>query len=462
MYAIYADDQLVYDPNAVSLGYVVTAPTLTTEMNKAGSLQFNIPVTNPSYSKLFKMKTIITVRQDDVEIWRGRILNDEKDFYNTKTIFCEGELAFLNDAVVGPYDFSAGTTLGYWFHYIMNQYTNRCSDYRKIQYGQMLAADPYNNVYNKLEDYSDVMTELTDKLAASISGVFRLRRSADGTTSYLDFLDPTENISDQTITFGRNLIDLTEYVDATEVYTSILPLGKKDDNGNRVTISSINNGSPYLNSDVGIQTFGLITKAVAWEDTTDPQELKGKAQALLQQVVEMATTIEINAVDLKLLGVNASRLEVGQFVPVISPPHGINSNFLCSKIELNLQEPSRSSYTFGLVFSALTDKQIANAKKSDNAYETAQSTSEEYNALRTEVYENYVSTAEFENYQGQVNQKFEDLGALNPEDYATQEDLDNLSNVYLSQEVAEITYTKKTDFDTLEERVTQLENGGNA
>ena len=147
-------------------------------------------------------------------------------------------------------------------------------------------------------------------------------------------------------------------------------------------------------------------------------------------------------------------------MPVQSPPHGIDSNFLCSKIDLDLQKPSRSRYTFGLVFSALTDKQIANSKKSDNAYETAQSTSEEYNSLRTEVYEKYVSNAEFENFQGEVNQKFEDLGALNPEDYATKEDLEGLSDIYLTQTIAELTYATIEEFKALEERVKNLEDIG--
>lgn len=461
MYSIYSDDELVYAPNAVGLGYAVTSPKVTMEVNKAGSLEFSVPPTNPAYSKLLKMKSVLTVKQDGTEIWRGRILNDKKNFYNVKDDFCEGELAFLNDAPVPPYDYSSGIAISTWYQRILSNYTNRCSDYRKIQAGTITAVDPSTIVYHKLEDYSDVMTELADKMAGPLNGYFRLRRVGD--VSYLDFLDPTDNISDQKITFGQNLIDLSEYVDASEVYTSILPLGKKDDSGNRVDISSVNGGSKYLTSDIGVQTFGLITKAVAWEDTTDPQELKEKAQALLKDVIEMATTIEINAVDLKLLGVNVSRLQVGQFVPVQSPPHGIDSNFLCSKIELDLQEPSRSMYTFGLVFSALTDKQIANSKKSDNAYETAQSTSEEYNSLRTEVYENYVSNAEFENFQGEVNQKFEDLGALNPGDYATKEDLEGLSGIYLTQTIAELTYATIEEFKALEERVTTLEQneGGN-
>lgn len=463
MFSVYADGELLYAPNATSIGYVISSPKLTMEVNKAGSFEFNIPPTNPVYSKLQRLKTIITIEDDTVkasnkEIWRGRILNDKKNFYNLKQVFCEGELAFLNDAPVPPYNYSGGVTIQSWFRSIMNHYTETCSDFRKIQYGNFTAIDPSTKVYHKLDDYSDVMTELSDKLASSINGYFKIRRGAN--TGYLDFYDPTDNVSDQSIVFGKNLLDLTEYVNASEVYTSIIPLGKKDSNGKRVDITSVNGGSNFLTSSIGVSLFGVIRKPVAWEDTTDPQELKEKGQALLNKVIEMATTIEISAVDLTTLGVDVSRIEVGQFIHVESPPHGINSNFLCSKIVLDLQELSKSTYTFGLIFNALTDKQIENSKKSENAYEAAQNTSEEYNSLKTEIYQNYVSNAEFENYQGEVNKKFQDLGALNPDQYATKEDLRNLDNVYLSLLVAEETYTKLEEFKKLEERVVKLENGG--
>src|SRR5699024_11925768 len=49
----------------------------------------------------------------------------------------------------------------------------------------------------KSDDYSDVMTELMDKLVGSIGGRLRLRRQND--TTYLDYLDTLEETSDQEI-----------------------------------------------------------------------------------------------------------------------------------------------------------------------------------------------------------------------------------------------------------------------
>ena len=461
MYSIYVDDNLVFAPSVSQKGYAVTAAKVTTEINRAGSLEITIPPTNPSYSKIMKLKPIITVRQDSEEIWRGRVLEDTKNFYNVKEVFCEGELAFLNDAVVPPYDYSNGITLKNYFNTIVNFYTNNCSEYRKIQAGTITAADPNVIIRQKSDDYSDVMTELSDKLVGSLGGFLQLR--VQNGIRYLDYLDELDKVSKQSIIFGKNLIDLSEYVDASEVYTYMIPLGKKDENGNRVDITSVNNGKNYIYSASGEQLFGRITKAIAWDDTTDPATLKSNAQALLNHVIEMSTTIEIRAVDLKLLDVDVDQLTVGEFVPVKSPPHGINSNFLCSKIVLDLLEPDRSEYTFGLVFSALTDKQVSEAKKTANAYETAQTTAENYNSLRTEVYENYVSSAQFSAFRNEVEQNFAEIGDFNPENYATKTQFDNLVST-LTSDYAKKTelenYAKKTELEKLEERVSKLEQGG--
>lgn len=445
MYAIYADDALVYSPGAASsLGYSVSTAKVTTEINKAGSLEFTIPPTNPSYSKMSKLKTIFRVEQDGSEIWRGRLLNDEKDFYNNRTVFCEGELAFLNDAVVPPYDYSSnGITVDEYIKRVMSWYYNYCSSYRRIIPGTISLANPSAKMLAKLEDYSDVMTELTDKVVNQLGGYFKIRHQNN--QAYLDYYsDLTDNISDQSIIFGRNLLDLTEYVDASEVFTYIIPLGKKNENGKRVDITSVNSGVNYISSSTGESLFGRITRAVAWDDTTDPATLKSNGQRLLSSVIEMATTIEISAIDLKLLGVDVERLEVGKFVHVVSPPHGIDSNFLCSKIVLDLLEPDRSEYTFGLVFTALTDKQVANNKLSDNAYKTAQSTSNEYSNLRTEIYENYTSSAEFDAFRAEVEQNFQEIGDFNPETYLTMSD-------------AQTTYATIQALEALENRVTALE-----
>lgn len=394
MYAIYADDELLYAPDMANLGYIVTDAQLTTEINKAGSLEFTIPVTNPNYNAYSKLKSVIRLEQDGETIWKGRVLDDTKDIDLNKNVMCEGELAFLNDELVRPYDHSSGITIRNHFNDVMNLYATYCSPYRMIRPGNVTMA-PDTTVKLKIDSPQSVFDELTSNLVGP-NGGYLVIRHANG-ESYLDYLNAYDQRSNQVLEFGHNIISIDEYIDASDVFTTIVPYGKADDKGNRLTISSVNNGNDWLKSDAGTDLFGHITKAASWDDVEDANTLKTLAQDYLNESVEMATEITISAVDLHLLDVNVDHIDLGDFVHVVSVPHGIDTDFLCSKVVINLQSPDRSQYTFGLVFDAMTDKQVSVKKKSDLSYEMAKDTENSVNSFKNEVYENYVSKAQFEN-----------------------------------------------------------------
>lgn len=97
MFYIYAGNELLYEPGNSTL--VVFTPKLTLEMGKAGSLEFSIPSSNPHYTELQQMKTILTVYMDDVLIFRGRVLSNKRNFQNIREVYAEGDLAYLVDSV---------------------------------------------------------------------------------------------------------------------------------------------------------------------------------------------------------------------------------------------------------------------------------------------------------------------------------------------------------------------------
>lgn len=451
MYAIYADEELLYAPDMANLGYIVTDAQLTTELNKAGSLEFTIPVTNPNYNAYSKLKSVIRLEQDGVEIWRGRVLDDTKDTDLNKDVMCEGELAFLNDMNVRKYDYSSGISVVDYFNWVMTYYGG-ASSYRSIKAGNVTV--PNTTLKIKMEESTNTcLDELSSNLVGAIGGYLRLRRSNG--QSYLDYIDAYSQTSNQVIEFGSNILSIEEYIDASDVYTVIIPFGKQDDNGNRVNITSVNNGSDFIESSQGAALFGRIDRSVVWDDVTDPNVLKEQAQSLLNSAIEMATTITISAVDLYLIDVNTDAIQLGDWVRVISPPHGIDSDFLCSKVVINLQNPDRSQYTFGLAFDALTDKQVATNKQTRKSYELAVSTADNYNTLKNETYQNYVSKAEFNNQISQLQDKINDIVAPDLSDYLKKDAADNL-------------YAAKTDLDVINDklddltkRVEELENPTN-
>lgn len=371
MYEIIADNMLLYSPQIESQGYIVTNPTLTKEVNRAGCLEFSIPPNHPFYGKLEKLRTIVRVLQNGIEIWRGRVLSTEKNFYLMQKIVCEGELAFLNDTLVPPYDYSNGITLGNYFTFLVNSYTNRCAPARMIQPGIVTNASSGTIINDYSESYTITLSELTNKLTDTAGGYLKIRR--ENGVAYLDYLDILSDRCDQVIEFGNNLIDLTEFIDASEVYSILLPLGKQDDDGNHLTISSVNGGSRYLVNQAAVNTFGPIVRTAEFSDIENPSTLLAEGQKILSKAVEAATTITVKAVDLYLLGAEVGSLDAGSIVRVKSAPHGIDADFLCSKVEINMESPDQSTYTFGLASSSLTDKQFNHNRKTQQQIDQTKS-----------------------------------------------------------------------------------------
>lgn len=367
MFEVYADDKLLYSPRLLDEGYAITEPQATLELNKAGSFTFNLPKVNPLYSSLKKLKTIITIRDDGEVFWKGRVLNDTKDFYNTKAVTCEGELAFLNDIQYEPHDYSKkGIKMGEYFKKLIEHYASECTEERTIKLGIVSGAFTDVLIYPKTTDYTNIWNLISGNLIGASTGKvgkdevdlsdydrYLYIRRQNG-TSYIDFMEDIGKASGQVIEFGKNLLDLSEYVDATNVYTQIIPLGKADSKGNRVDIKLVNGGKNYLESASGIALFGKIQRSVTWDDVTNRNTLKANGQRLLDKAVEMAIKITIRAFDLHQINVDTDKIEFGDKVHVVSLPHEISSNFLCSKIVYHIASLENTEYTFGLEFESMT------------------------------------------------------------------------------------------------------------
>lgn len=112
-YKIYAGTQsgvdtwvtkaCIYDPGDITDTKKLISPTLTREVGKAGSLEFTLPLGNVAHSALQKLMTVVEVQQDGKQIWQGRVMSHEQDFRVRQKVYCEGEMAYLNDSGAAPY-----------------------------------------------------------------------------------------------------------------------------------------------------------------------------------------------------------------------------------------------------------------------------------------------------------------------------------------------------------------------
>ena len=101
MLRVYADGVIAYDsrlPDYTLLGLKVVAG-----LNKGGTAEIVMPPGHPAYGMFTSYKTIVTIYRDDELLFRGRALYPSDDFYNRRTITCEGERCFLRDGVMRSY-----------------------------------------------------------------------------------------------------------------------------------------------------------------------------------------------------------------------------------------------------------------------------------------------------------------------------------------------------------------------
>lgn len=372
MFYIYADGELLYYP--MNQNRTVIKPKLTLEVGKAGSLSFGLLPSNMLYDRLRKLKTVITVEWDTVEIFRGRILSMERAFTNVKTVYCEGNLSFLVDSVQKGEAYT-GTTRAL-FRKIVAAHNARVDADKQFKIGNVTIDDreiiisgqsesegdsgaidyqqiAINSIVN---EWSSTFDYIQSCLIDYVGGYLRTRKESDGL--YLDYVKEYGGTAKQEIEFGVNMLDLTEEVTAEELFTVLIPLG--DEN---LTISSVNGGSDELVDEEAVVTYGRIVRTHVFDNVNKPETLLENGRRYLASNVHIPTTFTITAVDLHVINPNTPEIHIGDKVTTRSAPHSLNDAFMCTKIEYDLEDASQTEYTFGNPKQTLTQRYRRDARK---------------------------------------------------------------------------------------------------
>lgn len=426
MYEIYAypfgnpdAKLLLYRPNDPQA--LVLSPKLTREVSKGGSLVFTMTRDHAQYDMLQKLSTVVQVRRDGKEIWRGRVLKHEADFYNRRVVYCEGALSYFNDSSITPFNYKG--TLRQFLQHLIDAHNDQVKSKMKcFQLGTVTAA--LGNLvvqfgdadqYGVGEDYGKVW-DILDKLVLKVFGGY-FYCSFDATTglNVLNYCDQAVEAKRQTaqkIEYGHNLLNLSETTDATDLYTRIYPIGNKhtvdtskwyyklmwwrdtskDKHEERwgimetdaATIAqylpasgySYNLQEGWIQNNAAVQKFGIITRIVELDTDSANDTFAAGVQAL-QQNYAMKTSYVIRAVDLVDAGYDTDRLDFSMYSHIISAPHSVDAVMLCTKLVEPLEKPAQKEFTFGMTRRTLTDRQVANMGTTNLLQESAY-TSEKY------------------------------------------------------------------------------------
>lgn len=362
---VYADGQTVYDNRLDD--YKLLELKSTTGLNKGGTATITMPPNHPTYNAFIGHRTIVEIYKDRVLTWRGRALYPTDNFYNQRTITCEGERCFLRDATMRPYLYQDAPAA--IFEHVVMLYNSQVEAFKQFKLGSCTVTDPNN--YIRLESTkAEQIGDTIDKMVERCGGYIVFTTDKDGNRC-INWLAELNYANNQTIEFGENLLDFSRTDANTDLVTVIVPYGAQIENedgteGERVTIASVNDGFDFLQDDAAVAHRGVISRPVYWDDITEPANLLAKAQQYLNEKKNAITSLTLSAFDLSAMGQEFDTFREGDTVRVRSKPHGVDTIFLLEDREEDYLNPSQGRITLGKDLRSLTgadvdgDRQTAN------------------------------------------------------------------------------------------------------
>ena len=447
MYQLRYGQYILYDPRLATLEdkLLIRDPAVHLAVGKAGDMAFTLQPDHPYLGNLRRMSGLVELLDGNFPIYRGRITRDTKDFYGAHKIETEGIMASLNDSLIPPFaypdDFaedadyqaaaSGGNVVEYLFRWLLAGHNSQVSAEQQIKPGVCTVADPNNYISRSSTEYLTAMEAIRGKLSeSSLGGYLLIRYEADG--NYLDYYAELPLTNTQPVEFAYNLLDLASEVDGTQIYTSILPLGKDG-----LDLSALPDGDLTddlvksgltIYSKSGVATYGRITRHVKWDDVTVASNLQSKAKAALaDNGLSMPETITCKAVDLGWQD-TVQHFRVGRMTMLASTPHGYNTAYPLMELSPDILNPGNTQITMGATKRTYTGSQIETERKTaeridrtrqemdtridSSATQVVQTTQQQITDLQQNVnsiilsaLENYVETGDFGSYKEEISAK---------------------------------------------------------
>jgi len=349
MYQVYCDSYLLYDDAVDDLK--IFSPKVELELNKTGSFAFAIYPDHPYYSMIKKLKSIITVYQNNFLIFRGRVLNDELGFYNEKQVSCEGELAFLIDSIQRPFTFEG--TVAAFLQRMISNHNSQVDAAKQFTVGIVQISA---NLAVSEGEYTNTWEEVNKRLIGAFGGFIWVRHETNG--NFIDYLSDFNTSASQSVTFGKNLLDLKRTSKGEGIATAIIPLGAKlEGSESRLTIESVNGGKDYVFNQDAVTLYGWIYRTEIFDDITSASILKTKAETLLNEQSTMFYNMELSAADLASSNTDFASFRLGTYVTIESEPHfgSTSQRHLIEKLSIDLLNPAANKLTIGALQTGLID-----------------------------------------------------------------------------------------------------------
>lgn len=387
-YIVKYNDEYLFDP--YTNDDTIYNVKLSAEINAAAYFDFSIPCTHRLYDKIAEREGIVRVYSDQKLLFIGEIVEISDDFEKNKSVSCVDPRDHLDDVMLRPYSTVEGeepllapSSIEGYFQWLIDQYNEGMINAKfvfQVGVNQGAALTKSNYIYKKNEGLPGVGSEIENEILDAYGGYLTMTYPNGIPT--LNLYSDVHEANTQIIDFGINLINFTRTRSTTDQFTAVRPVGgtpeRTDDDPpdyqpKPVTIEDLEDGSTSIDSDYvkkgdvvysisKVSRYGYREYNWSESDTTDAEELLEEAIANLKKQVEPKITIDVKAVDLALFMDGYDHLECGEVARIRSKPHAVDEYLLVSSMDIDLQDPSQTTYTLGQAYNSLTGEQSAYVK----------------------------------------------------------------------------------------------------
>lgn len=378
--------------------------SLSEEVNLSSKLEFKVNYLDESFNNVFpKLTRVIafdTVPSDVV--FEGYVYSvtpkSTQSGEISKTVACVHILSKLNDAAVVGFEDASGN-ISTMARRILGIYNANARDEDQIELGYCPVDGGHNEV---VHIFSATCLDALTQLVVTDAGWSFRTRYYEGKW-YLDISDDFGEMSDMDMIFGVNLIDISQELDASELYTRIIPIGGAshipdgyvnpqmsnlhDPDGMPLTLYNYDSNNPdkiYVANTELEKKYPIIAKVVQYDDIaatddTDYHTAQGnlfsRATADAARLTDIVESYKASALDLARAGYDFSLIELNKMYRIVNNKLDIDTYLQVTSKKTNYDNPAKCDLTFGKVGIKSSKWMSRKGKTTDQKINTVGSTS---------------------------------------------------------------------------------------
>lgn len=301
--------RLAYLDNAMSGGY-------TLETNSLWTATFTMPADDPKTEYCTPLN-YVEIFDGDERIDLFRIIGEDLERSDGATRFynCEHVLATLLNDVLFQYHQCGGTGVrtAEVLNYILNRQTTR---------NWVLGSCDFERFFEYNWENSTLLAALF-AVPECFDSDYLWTWDTTGYPWSLSLVAPSDRLKSE-IRYAKNMTEIRKSRDDTGLANRIYALGYGE-GVNQLTISSVNNGLPYVEDALSIEKYGLCSSILVDTRYEVEENLKAYAEQILRESAEPYYSYEIGAIDLhRLTGDAFSRFWPGEIVRIVDDEDGVN------------------------------------------------------------------------------------------------------------------------------------------